>query len=212
MFDFEGVKIDWLNHQAAFRLEADNRIIYIDPWDIERGHDADIIFITHAHYDHLSPEDVEKIINDDTVIVAPKDCLTKLKSAGINMKSILPGEKMRVKQVHVEAVPAYNIKPDRLNFHPKENKWVGYILEVMGKKIYHAGDTDKIPEMSKIKCDLAMLPIGGTYTMDGLEGADAANEIKPVAAIPMHWGKVVGTTKDVEIFQKNCRMIVKVMG
>src|SRR3989344_4387147 len=151
MLDFEGIRIEWLNHQAAFRLEADNKIIYIDPWDISRGHDADIIFITHAHYDHLSAEDVEKIQNDDTTIVAPADCLKKL--AGNDMKSISPGEKMRIKQVHIEAVPAYNMHPERLKFHPKENRWVGYVIEIAGKKLYHAGDTDKIPEMSKIKCD-----------------------------------------------------------
>ena len=205
--DFEGLRMDWLNHQSAFRIDA-GKIIYIDPWDVKKEFDADIILITHAHYDHLSPEDVEKLSNDDSVIIAPPDCLKKIKG---NTKPIKPGEKMQIKRIHIEAVPAYNIKQDRLKYHPKENNWVGFVLDIDGKRIYHAGDTDNIPEMNKIKCDLAMLPIGGTFTMDGEEGAEAANLINPKIAIPMHWGRVIGSKKDVEIFRKKSKVIVRVM-
>ncbi|MEK7765161.1 MAG: MBL fold metallo-hydrolase, partial [bacterium] len=117
------------------------------------------------------------------------------------VKVLAPGQKHQVGQVTVEAVPAYNLKPDRLNYHPKKNNWVGYILTIDGTRLYHAGDTDFIPEMKSLKVDIALLPIGGTYTMDAAEAAEAAAAIKPQVAVPMHFGKIVGKPADGERFR-----------
>jgi len=208
--DYEGIELKWINHQAAFRIFkiAGSRVVYIDPWEVEPTGDADAILITHAHFDHLSPDDVEKLKAADTTIIGPPDCVAKLKG---NIKSIAPGQRISAGDIHIEAVPAYNIKPERQNFHPRKNNWVGYVVDIDGKRIYHAGDTDKIPEMSSIKCDIALLPAGGTYTMDGAEAGEAANVIKPKIAVPMHWGKVVGSKADVDNFRKAAKMRVEVL-
>ncbi len=195
----EGINIEWLNHQAAI-LISDSVKIYIDPWELKTAaHDADIVLITHAHYDHLSPADVEKVQNSGTLVIGPPDCITGLKGS---KKPVKPGDTVIEKSVRIEVVPAYNIKAGRLDFHPKKNNWAGYIVELEGKRVYHAGDTDLIPEMSGIKCDVALLPAGGTYTMNGKEAGEAANAIKPKIAVPIHWGKVVGNEADVEEMKK----------
>lgn len=187
--------IHWLGHDS-FRLEGEVTI-YIDPWKLPpNSPKADIILVTHEHYDHCSPEDVAKIQKADTVIVTIPAAARKLKG---EVKAVKPWDKITVKGVEVEAVPAYNIdKP----FHPKEAGHVGFIVNLGGKRIYHAGDTDFIPEMKGLKVDIALLPVSGTYVMTADEAAMAADAIKPEVAIPMHYGEIVGSEKDAERFKK----------
>jgi len=186
--------ITWLGHDC-FKLTGE-RVIYTDPFQLKGGEPADIILVTHEHYDHCSPQDVKKIQKASTVIVAPPDCAKKLSG---NIKTVKPGDKITVEGVSIEAVPSYNTnKP----FHPKENKWVGYIFTVMGQRIYIAGDTDYINEMEGFRADIALLPVSGTYVMTAEEAARAALAIKPKLAIPMHYGSIVGSAKDAERFKK----------
>ena len=173
------------------------KTIYFDPFKIDKNcNDADIIFITHDHYDHYSESDIDKVIKDDTVIVAPEELLTKLLKKGYKKDYIVtvePEETYMVEGVRFETVPAYNINKQ---FHPKENGWVGYIIELDGIRYYIAGDTDITEENKKIKCDVAFVPVGGTYTMDFKEAAYLINEIKPKIAVPIHYGSIVGTKQD----------------
>ena len=190
MFEYEGVKISWLGHDG-FRI-SDDVVIYIDPFNISSVKKADVILLTHEHFDHLSLDDIRRITSTDTVIVAPSICESSL--TGVKAKQVItisPGEKVDLPGgVTVEAIPAYNINKFRAPgkvFHPKEEGRVGYILNIKGVKIYHAGDTDFIPEMKNLKnISVALLPSGGTYTMDNSEAAEAALAIKPEVAIPMH--------------------------
>jgi L-ascorbate metabolism protein UlaG (beta-lactamase superfamily) len=195
--------IYWLGH-ASFRIE-DTVTIYIDPWKLKKGPAADLILVTHDHHDHLSPQDIAKISKPGTVIICPAPCVAKLKG---DVRPIAPGQTLQVGQVTVEAVPAYNPgKP----YHPKQAGNVGYIVEVGGRRIYHAGDTDLIPEMATIRCDVALLPIGGTYTMNAEEAAQAVQRIKPKTVVPMHWGDIVGSKGDVARFQKLVPQSVEVV-
>ena len=177
--------------------------IYIDPFKIkEYYNDADIIFITHDHYDHYSEEDIDKVVNKNTIIVVPKELLTKLLKKGISRDSIVtvePNENYIVQGIKFETVPAYNVNK---KFHPKENNWVGYIIEINNTKYYVTGDTDITEENRKVKCDVAFVPVGGTYTMDYNEAAQLVNEIKPKIAVPIHYGSVVGTKEDAVEFVK----------
>jgi len=187
--------IHWLGHDS-FRLEGE-LTIYIDPWKLPPNPPkADIILITHEHYDHCSPEDVAKIQKADTVIVTIPTAAKKLKG---EVKTVKPWDKITVKGIEVETVPAYNLdKP----FHPKEAGHVGFIVNFGGKRIYHAGDTDFIPEMKNLKVDIALLPVSGTYVMTADEAAKAADAIKPQVAIPMHYGEIVGSVKDAQRFKE----------
>lgn len=186
--------LEWFGHASfQFTDQNGNKIYYVDPFDLKSKElePADLIFITHAHYDHCSFDDVKKILKDDSIIVAPPDCLEKI---GVqNQKQpVEPNKSYEVKGFKFSTIPAYNIDK---NYHPKENNWVGYIFEFNGKKIYHAGDTDFIPEMNNLKnlnLDLAMLPIGGTYTMDVDEAIEAANAIGAKTTIPMHYKRLLG--------------------
>ena len=179
------------------------KIIYIDPFKINQNYnDADIIFITHDHYDHYSEEDIDKIINEKTTIIIPEELLTKLLRKGINKNAIItvePNKKYTVQGIKFETIPAYNVNK---TFHPKENEWVGYIIEIKGIRYYIAGDTDITEENKKVKCDVAFVPVGGTYTMDFREAAELINEIKPKVAVPIHYGSVVGTKQDATNFVK----------
>jgi len=202
------VKLDWLGH-SSFKI-TNKRVIYIDPYNIQADEKADIILITHSHYDHCSIEDIKELVKDRTIIIIPPDCQSKLSCIqGINVHLAKPGKKIEAFGIIVEAVPAYNINK---NFHEKSNEWVGYIINTDGKKIYHAGDTDFIPEMKEIKdIDVALLPVGGKYTMDAAEAAKAANAIKPKIAVPMHYGSIVGSEEDAKRFKTLCNCEVEIM-
>ena len=173
-------------------------IIYIDPFRInEEKHDADLILITHDHYDHYSPEDINKVIKEDTIIIAPKT--VKELNNKENIIFVEPNKTYNIKGYKIVTVPAYNINKQ---FHPKENNWVGYIIEMEDLKYYIAGDTDITPENKQVECDVALIPIGGTYTMDYKEASELINIIKPKIAIPTHYGSIVGDITDGEKFKK----------
>ena len=172
------------------------RNVYIDPWEVPEGEPAaDFILITHAHFDHFDKDTIEQLRHEQTVIVAPHDVARELSGEGII--GVAPGERREIEGLKLEMVPAYNIDKDA---HPKEKNWVGYIAEINGTRYYHAGDTDRIPEMGDIDTVVAMLPIGGTYTMDVDEAAEALGDIGPQSAIPMHFGFVVGEPDDARRF------------
>ncbi len=179
------------------------KVIYIDPYNIDNTYnDADIIFITHDHYDHYSEEDIDKIKKENTIIIVPKNMYEKLSKYGFKEKNIIvvePNKKYSVEEINFETLPAYNMNKE---FHPKENNWVGYIIEIENIKYYIAGDTDIVNENRKVRCDIAFVPIGGTFTMDFKEAAILINEIKPKIAVPIHYGSLVGTKQDALEFSK----------
>lgn len=187
----------WLGH-ATFRIESKRLVLYFDPWQLKgTPPKADIIFITHDHYDHCSPEDVAKLVKPETVIVAPEACLSKLTQGAGQLKAVQVGDRLAVKEVEVEVVPAHNVGK---RFHPESAGNVGYIVVVDGTRIYHAGDTDLIPEMAELEVDIALLPIGGTYTMNVEEAAAAVTRLRPRIAVPMHYGRIVGEEDDAHRF------------
>ena len=183
-------------YHSSIRINKE-KIIYIDPFKINKNYnDADIIFITHDHYDHYSEEDIDKVINENTTIIIPDELLTKLLRKGINKNAIITVESNKnymVQGIKFETISAYNTNK---TFHPKENGWVGYIIIINGIRYYIAGDTDITEENKQVKCYVAFVPGGGTYTMDFKEAASLINEIKPKIAIPIHYGSIVGTEQD----------------
>ncbi|MCX5840334.1 MAG: MBL fold metallo-hydrolase [Deltaproteobacteria bacterium] len=195
-------KIKWLGHSSV-KIEAE-KIIYIDPWKLKSNQKADLILISHSHGDHMSPADIKKIQKEDTVILAASDTLSQLSG---DVRPLKPGEQVTVHGVTVEAVSAYNI--GKL-YHPKANNWIGFLITVGGKRIYYSGDSDVIPEMKAIKADILILPVGGIYTMTAKEAAEIANLIGPEAAIPIHYGDVIGTLADATEFQDFCKIHVEI--
>ncbi|UCH15144.1 MAG: MBL fold metallo-hydrolase [Bacteroidales bacterium] len=193
--------IHWLG-QAAVKIATAEKVIYIDPYRIRNKDQADIVLITHGHSDHLSPDDIEKIITANSIIVAPDNCTGKLKDFNVReIKSISPGQTIALDDINITAVPAYNVV--KTNFHPKSNNWVGYVVNIEGTRIYHAGDTERIPEMKDIECDIAMLPLGQTYTMNSVkDAADAAVDVKAGIAIPIHYGLYEGKEDDAKKFKE----------
>ena len=189
-------------YHSSIRISK-NKVIYIDPFKIDKNYnDADIVFITHDHFDHYSEEDIDKVINENTTIIIPEELLTKLLRKGINKNAIItvePNEKYMVQGIKFETIPSYNTNK---TFHPKENCWVGYIITLDDIRYYMAGDTDITEENRKVKCDVAFVPVGGTYTMDFKEAAQLINEIQPKIAVPIHYGSVVGTKQDATDFIK----------
>ena len=184
--------------QAAYRWQGDGLTVYIDPWEVTTTDVADLIVITHAHFDHFSPPDIEKVSGPRTVVVAPHDIARELSG---NVTAVAPGEVLEAAGVHLETVPAYNVVEERLQAHPKANGWVGYLLTLGGHTYYHAGDTDRLPELERLRTEVAFLPIGGTYTMDAVEAAGLARAMAPNLAVPMHYGFVVGSREDAEVFR-----------
>ncbi len=178
-----------------------NKIIYIDPFNIEKNYnDADIIFITHSHYDHYSEKDIEKVRKENTFFVVPEDVKDELLQKGISIEKIIsvkPNYVGEILDINFEAIPAYNVNK---KFHLKENNWVGYIIGIDGVRYYIAGDTDINEDILNVKCDVCFVPVGGTYTMDYKEAAQFVNQIKPKIAVPIHYGSIVGTEQDAEQF------------
>ncbi len=191
--------VKWLGHDG-FLIEFKGLNVYIDPFKLtDYTKKADIIFVTHSHYDHLSKEDIENLAKEETVIVCPENGAEQLK--GYNVIKVNPQFKGEVKGIPFECIPAYNVNK---HFHPKENNWVGYVIDFGGIKLYHAGDTDFIPEMSEINTDIALLPVSGTYVMTDKEAFEAAKAIKPKIAVPMHYGAIVGDKSNAEKFVSLC--------
>lgn len=210
-FEYKNVSIKWFGHDSFKISDSDSRkVIYIDPFNLNkyRGalEHADVVLITHSHYDHYDKKSIELISDNTTRIFVPKDVDGSL-GIGI-ITTIEPEIDMDLGFVKIETVPAYNInKP----FHPKSNNWVGYVISLGSTRIYHAGDTDLIPEMRNLgHIDIALLPVSGKYVMTAEEAADACKIIKPTIAIPMHYGSIIGTEKDAEKFSKlvKCKTII----
>ncbi len=193
----------------TFRIKG-SKLVYIDPFKVTKRDEADIVLISHEHFDHLSLEDLEKVIMPGTTLVASPLCEEGLKKVKVKDKRFLdPGGKYTVGipktgTVEIEAVPAYNINKFRepgVCFHPKGEKRLGFLIRMDGVTIYHAGDADFIPEMKSIKCDIALLPVSGTYVMTAEEAAEAAAAIHPKIAVPMHYGAIVGSDADAKKFK-----------
>ncbi len=189
-----------VNTQSSIRIEGE-KIIYFDPYKIEdERHDADIVFITHDHYDHYEVDSIKKVMNDNTIIVIPDSMASQVLGVfhSKNIVGVGPNDEYEVSGVKVKTVPSYNIDKQ---FHPKSKEFVGYIVNILDKEIYVAGDTDITEENKKVECDIAMVPIGGTYTMTPEEAAELINIIKPEYVIPIHYGTIVGELKDAEKFR-----------
>ncbi len=186
----------WFRQSAYLWKDGDFRI-YIDPWQVTTEDPADVIVITHAHFDHFSMDDVDKVRKESTQIFAPTDVAAEITG---HVTPVSPGESHHVGRLAIQTVPAYNIVESRLEAHPQANHWVGYILSLGSESYYHAGDTDHIEELDSVHTDVAMLPIGGTYTMDPSEAAGLARKINPQIAVPMHYGYVVGSPSDAQRF------------
>ncbi|MDM8540470.1 MBL fold metallo-hydrolase [Desulfococcaceae bacterium HSG9] len=191
-------KIVWLGHDG-FRIDAD-KIIYIDPFEIapenQSSPEADLILITHEHYDHCSAEDIAKIKGDKSIIITEKNSAAQLSG---DVRIMKPGDVLTVDGIKIETVPSYNTDKQ---FHPKENGWLGFIIEIQGVRIYHAGDADFIPEMKDLNVDIALLPVSGTYVMTAAQAVEAALAINPKLAIPMHYGAIVGSEQDALDFKQ----------
>lgn len=194
--------------QSGYQWAGDGFTVYIDPVNLPGENDpADLIFLTHAHFDHFSQDDIEKLRTDGTVVLAPRDVAAELSG---EVRALSPGDSDEVKGVRFQTVPAYNIVEHRLQAHPKSNNWVGYVLELGGSSYYHAGDTDHLPELHQVRADVAFLPIGeGGFTMDGIEAAGLARAIAPQIAVPMHYGFVEGTNapSEAETFRREAEPV-----
>jgi L-ascorbate metabolism protein UlaG (beta-lactamase superfamily) len=206
MLDFDGIKFHWLGHDGYKLTVEDKTNIYIDPYKISDSHhnnnDADIILISHNHFDHLSVDDLKHVIGNNTTIVAAKECIEQLRNVRVaETKGVVPGDMLTVQGIPIETTAAYNTNK---HFHPKADGKVGFIITLNKMRIYHTGDTDDIPEMNGTDPDVALVPVSGTYVMTAEEAAKAVNEkIKPKKlAIPMHYGSIVGTQKDAVKFKQ----------
>ncbi|MCK5150093.1 MBL fold metallo-hydrolase [Candidatus Pacearchaeota archaeon] len=216
--DIGNIEIKWLGH-SGFLIKSsapggvpspEGKVIYIDPYNLREGSEkADLILITHSHYDHCSVVDINKIIKEGTKIIMSPDCQSKIAKfdVQIRMEVAEPNQEFMFGDIKISTFPAYNLhKP----FHPKDESWMGYLIKIGDVLIYHAGDTDVIPEMQKLtgyqldKKFIALLPVGGRFTMTAEEAAEAAKIIKPFLAIPMHYGNFVGTERDAQEFKELC--------
>ena len=200
-----GVSLQWLGH-ASFKIRYDKTIIYIDPWKLkESPHDATLVLVSHSHYDHYSADDIAKVSGPQTKLIASADVVAKERGG----EAITPGATIELGGVRIMGSPAYN--PNK-QFHPKANNWVGFVIEVGGKRIYYAGDTDLTDEIKTNNIiDVALLPIGGKFTMDAAEAAEATKYIKPKLAVPYHYGDIIGSQSDADKFAKLAGCEVKVL-
>src|SRR3954467_13900040 len=207
--------IDWMGH-AGFHVNVGRSHVYIDPYRVpEDAPQADLILITHGHYDHFSPQDVERLTKRETWLVGPAAVAERV---GGQVHRIEPGEVLDdelVRGIHVRAVHAYNTAKrdaDGKPFHPRDAGWVGYELNVRGERLYHSGDTDVIPEMDSVTgVGVALLPVGGVYVMTAQEAAEAARRIQPRVAVPMHWGEHLGTEDDARDFAEKAPVEVRIL-
>jgi L-ascorbate metabolism protein UlaG (beta-lactamase superfamily) len=203
--------VEWLGH-SGFRIRAGRAPIYVDPYRAPDGPAADAILITHGHYDHFSPQDLERLSGPDTTVVAPAPVAERLSG---QVRSIAPGEVLELGRIDVRAIAAYNTSKRDQNgepFHPREAGWVGYELRIGGERLYHSGDTDVIPEMDEVAgVDVALLAVSGTYVMTAGEAAEAARRIQPAVAVPMHWGEHIGTHADAEAFADLAPVPVRIL-
>ncbi|MDD5012249.1 MAG: MBL fold metallo-hydrolase [Candidatus Nanoarchaeia archaeon] len=206
---FGDIEIKWLGHSGF--LIKNHKIIYIDPYNIKSDSEkADIILITHSHYDHCSIADIKNIIKNGTKILLTADCQSKMTrfEIPIDMQIVEPDQEFSLGEIKISTIPSYN--PEK-PFHQKSEGWIGYLIKINGVIVYHAGDTDFIPEMQKLtgykqpgKEFIALLPIGGRFTMNAEEAVEVAKLIKPTLAIPIHWGSLFGTKEDAEEFVRLC--------
>ena len=207
--------LEWLGH-SGFRIRVGKAVIYIDPYRVPDGAPpADLILVTHGHYDHFSPQDIERLSGKGTWLVGPAAVAERVSG---QVHSIAPGEALDdelVRGVYVAAVAAYNTSKrdgDGNPFHPREAGWVGYELNVRGERLYHSGDTDVIPEMDSVTgVDVALLPVSGVYVMTAQEAAEAARRIQPRVAVPMHWGQHLGSEEDARTFADHAPVQVRIL-
>ncbi len=201
--------------QNHVRVDIGDKVLHVDPFAVDgASHDADFILITHDHYDHFSPKEIEKVAGKNAVLIVPENMKKKAAEAAKFVKktvTVAPGGSYNVDGLEFETVPAYNV--GKL-FHPKSAGWVGYILNVGGKRIYVAGDTDATPEARAVKCDIALVPIGGTYTMNAKQAQELVNTIRPEVAVPVHYGGIVGREEDGSVFagavDKDIKVVFKI--
>lgn len=193
--------------QSAIRIQgARGTVVYLDPFsltDAEAAHDADYVLITHAHYDHLSPDDYARVASEGTMLVAPASMAGDVEGLpAAERRLVAAGERLELPGLSVEAVPAYNVEPERLGMHPKANGWLGYVISLDGEptRYYVSGDTDQNPDNEAVSCDVALVPIGGTYTCDPRQAAAFVNALRPRAVVPTHYGSIVGTHADFDAF------------
>ncbi|MDO4797557.1 MAG: MBL fold metallo-hydrolase [Coriobacteriales bacterium] len=192
-----------INTHSSIRLQSEQgTVIYVDPYGFQtEPHDADLILVTHTHYDHFSPDDIAKVRKPHTVFVMPAANMMEFIRAGFTDEQaafLVPYEKATpLPDIRIETVPAYNISK---RFHPEDEAWMGYVVDMDGVRVYVAGDTDDLPENRTIECDVALVPVGGTYTMDAREAAAFVNALKPTVAIPEHYGTIAGSTSDGKTF------------
>jgi L-ascorbate metabolism protein UlaG (beta-lactamase superfamily) len=214
LYEYHGLKISWLGHDS-FKIRNGKTVI-IDPFKIRPTTDkADILLISHEHFDHFSLDDIKKVVNENTTIVTIPAVKKELSSLKVKeVRAVKPGDKLKLGEVSIEVVPAYNLnkfrEPGKV-FHPKEDGKAGFIIEIKGVRVYHAGDTDIIPEMKGLKPDVAILPVSGTYVMTAEEAAQAVKLVEPKLAIPMHYGAIVGTEQDAQKFKQLTTIEVQIL-
>jgi L-ascorbate metabolism protein UlaG (beta-lactamase superfamily) len=203
LWTYKNVNVHWLGHDSF--VLAGTKTVVIDPFKARGSYKADLLLISHEHFDHLSEEDIKRFSGPNTTVVAPKICEDALKKLPNEKRFVAPGSRLEVKGLTVETIPAYNLnkfrEPGKV-FHPKQDGRVGYVVTLDGVRFYHAGDSDAIPEMKAIDVDVAFLPVSGTYVMTAPEAAEAAKAMKVKVAAPMHWGAIIGSKADAEAFKK----------
>jgi L-ascorbate metabolism protein UlaG (beta-lactamase superfamily) len=215
MLEHAGVQITWLGHDG-FRLKKD-KVVYLDPFQLTAAAEpADVVCVTHEHSDHLSVDDLARIVTPHTTMVTIPACRGAV--VGLHAKAVRivkPGDRLEVDGIAIHAVPAYNTSKFRSPgnpFHPQADGKVGFVIGIGGLRIYHAGDTDAIPEMASLgSVDVALVPVSGTYVMTAAEAVTACSAIRPTLAIPMHYGSIVGTAADAEAFKKSAPCRVEIL-